>query len=449
MLAEAVQWYIFIGILLVSVSACGPLLANNWFAPVHLQLLGGIVVGPWCLGLLELNLLTHSEVLEVASEIAVIISLYAAGIKMRIPLASGRWKAPVLLASVTMMVTIGLTAAVATWIFGLSLPGAILLGAALAPTDPVLANKIQVERASDDDRLRQSLTGESGLNDGTAFPFVLLAIGLSDPRLHSLGRNFENWVLIDLLWKVTGGLLFGALAGFTLGKTILWLRARHESEKNEASGAEELLTMGLISVVYGVALALNTYAFLAVFAAAVFLRRIEMFDTRGEVSKPEADELDEHDPNASSQVALLREQTAVGSSLERVAQVFLVVVIGVLLSTERLFNWQAWLFAFVMIGCIRPAAVLTTLYVRSITTAQRNLIAWFGIRGIGTLYYLAHAVSSGVDASLSEEIATIIDCCVVTITLSIVLHGTTDTPLMNWYAAHARSEQRSRPAQAA
>ena len=204
MLTESVQWYLFVGALLVSVAAFGPLLANKWLSTVHLQLLGGIVAGPLCLGLIELDLQRHAKMLEIASELAVIISLYAAGVKMRIPLSSGRWKAPVLLATVTMVLTICLTAALAHWLFGLSVPASMLLGAVLAPTDPVLADKIQVEHAGDNDRLRQSLTGESGLNDGTAFPFVLLAIGLSSPSLHDLGPGLMNWILVDLLWKVIG-----------------------------------------------------------------------------------------------------------------------------------------------------------------------------------------------------------------------------------------------------
>lgn len=434
MLDEPVQWYLFIGALLVSVAALGPFMVKRWVAPVHLQLLGGIIVGPLCLGLIELDLDRHAKLLEVASEIAVIISLYAAGVKMRIPLSSGRWKAPVLLACVTMVVTILLTAAVAYWLFGISLAAALLIGAVLAPTDPVLADKIQMEHADDDDRLRQSLTGEAGLNDGTAFPFVLLAVGLSDQQLHELGPGLVNWILVDLLWKVTVGLLFGAIAGYVLGKAILKIRSMHDQHE----GTEELLTIGLIAIVYGLALALNSYAFLAVFAAAVSLRRIEMMDAvrTGDQGDSERE---------SCQAELLREQTAVGSALERIAQVFLVVVIGVLLTSERFSYWQLWVFALLMICVIRPLAVLTTLRLRSTDATQRYLIAWFGIRGIGTVYYLAHAIALGVDGPLGDELAIIIGCCVTTITLSIAIHGTTDTPMMRWYTARQRKTSPANP----
>ncbi|MGN6546283.1 MAG: cation:proton antiporter [Aureliella sp.] len=437
MLTEQVLWYILIGALLISVGALRPLMTNMWLAPVHLQLLGGVLAGPWCLGLLALDLRSDAHTIEIISEIAVIISLYAAGIKMRIPLDSGAWKAPVVLATITMVATTALAALLAALLFGLSVPAAILLGAVLAPTDPVLADKIQVEHPGDHDRLRQSLTGEAGLNDGTAFPFVLLAIGLADPHLHSLGLGFSRWILVDVFWKVCGGLLFGGLAGYCLGKTILWLRGMHK----EPSGPQELLTMGLIAVVYGLALTINTYAFLAVFAAAIGLRRIEMQYFQRKAMSADAVERESERREASSEVTLLREQTQVGSALERIAQVFLVVVIGVLLSTTSLFYWRYWLFAIIMLCVVRPLAVLLTMHVRSINRAQRRLIGWFGIRGIGTIYYLSFAIALGVDRALQPELGTIIGCCVVTIALSIALHGTSDSPLMKWYAARQRSDE--------
>lgn len=433
---ETVQWYIFVGTLLVSSAALGAFLKERWLASVHLQILGGVVAGPLVLGIVDLNFITDAKLLEVASEIAVIISLYAAGVKIRVSLDSGRWIVPVILASLTMLATVALTALLASWMFSLSLSAAILLGAVLAPTDPVLADKIQVEHPRDNDRLRQGLTGEAGLNDGTAFPFVLLAVGLSDPELHDLGIGFTRWFMIDLLWKVSGGIAFGAGAGYALGKLILWTRSR--TGKNE--GSDELLAIGFIAIVYGVALLLNTYAFLAVFAAAVSLRRIEFFGLV-HAAPTQHDEVPTENrkkvvENKQSAVTLLREQTAVGSALESIAQVFLVVIVGVLLTTERYLNWQLWGFAAAMLIIVRPAAVFLTLHGRSISRTQRNLMAWFGVRGIGTIYYLAHAISLGVDKSLGNEVNVLVGCCLATIMLSIALHGLSDTPLMRWYMSH-------------
>lgn len=444
MLNQSVQWYIFVGVLLVSVAASGALLKSKWLASVHLLLLGGIAAGPLGLGIINLDFVKDAKLLEVASEIAVIVSLYSAGVKMRVSLSSTRWITPLILASVTMLLTVALTAVLGSWLFSLSLPGAILLGAVLAPTDPVLADKVQVEHPRDDDRLRQSLTGEAGLNDGTAFPFVLLAVGLCDPQLHELGPGFATWFTVDLAWKILGGLSFGAAAGYTLGKLILWVRSKSGKEE----GSEELLTIGLIAIVYGVALFINTYAFLAVFAAAVSLRRIEFLglketqnaDTQNaeNLHKP-ANDVEDDAQEEQSDAAFLREQTSVGSALEKISQVFLVVIVGVLLTTEAFLDWQLWAFALAMLFVVRPLAVLATLHTSTVNRTQKYLIAWFGVRGIGTIYYLAHAISLGVDQVIGSEVPILIGCCLATIMLSIFLHGTSDTPLMRWYTSRPES----------
>ncbi len=424
---EPVQWYVLIGVLLICVSALEPLLHNRWLGAVHLQLLAGLIAGPAVLNLVSLDLISQAGLLETISEVAVIISLYATGIKMRIPLQSGRWKAPLILASLTMTCTIALTTLAATQLLMLPIHLALLLGAVLAPTDPVLADKIQIHHPGDDDRLRQSLTGEAGLNDGTAFPIVLLAIGLSNPEIHELGTGLWKWVLVDLLWKIVAGILFGALAGNILGRLILWFRRLADGPRS----SEELLTIGLIAIVYGIALAIDTYAFLAVFSAAISLRRMEMSATENG-GEPVRDDSD----SATQPASLLREQTEVGSALEQIAKVFLVFVVGTMIYTVDLSNWRVWAFAVVMILVIRPVCVYATLHLKSVNPVQKALIAWFGIRGIGTLYYLSYAIQSGAIDKSSAEIGLIADCCVVTILLSIFLHGTTDTPLMRWYRRH-------------
>ncbi|MCC6509786.1 MAG: cation:proton antiporter [Pirellulaceae bacterium] len=418
------QWYILVGVLLMFVSALEPLLKNRWLAGVHLQLLGGLVAGPWFLDLVNIDLIANADILEIASEIAVIISLYATGIKMRIPLQSGRWKAPVILATLTMVFTIALTTLLASQLLSLPLPLALLLGAVLAPTDPVLADKIQIHHPSDDDRLRQSLTGEAGLNDGTAFPFVLLAIGLANPAAHELGEGLWRWVLIDLLWKVCGGVMLGAIGGHLLGRCILWFRKLADGQGSSG----ELLTIGLIAIIYGIALALDTYAFLAVFAAAISLRRIEMSATDESAPQDSSNQADDDTP-----VALVREQTEVGSALEQIVKVFLVFVVGAMIYNTDFTNWRIWLFAVGMLFLVRPVCVFATLRAKSVTPLQRGLIAWFGIRGIGTLYYRSHAIKLGIADESSADLVLLADCCVVTILLSIFLHGTTDTPLMQLY----------------
>jgi NhaP-type Na+/H+ or K+/H+ antiporter len=437
-LNDVVAWYVFIGAILITVAVAVPTLYRRWFSPTHILFIAGVIAGPMIFNLAEIRVQDHAQILQLASEIAVLISLYAAGIKLRIPFRISCWQAPILLATVTMLVTIGISTALGMYLFGLPLGAAILLGAVLAPTDPVLADKVQVENPDDPDTLRQSLTGEAGLNDGTAFPFVLLAVGLCDPKLHPLGDAFWKWFAIDVLWSVTGGLALGIAAGTLLGRWS-WYRSPHQKHK----GVDELLAIGFVAVIYGAALMLHTYGFLAVFAAAVCLRHSESLapehqsNAAGGASEDTdavtRDQSHGTKPNIENQATLLREQTEVASALERIAQAFLVVVIGIILTSESYDNWRTWLFAALLICVIRPLAVLSTLHVSSINSYQRNLIAWFGIRGIGTVYYLSHVLAMGIAKPLGNHVSPIIDSCIVTITLSIWLHGLSDTPLMRWY----------------
>src|SRR6185295_18599699 len=189
--------------------------------------------------------------------------------KMSVGLRDGRWLLPVRLATVSMVATVALIALVAFFGLGLPLGAAILLGGILAPTDPVLASDVQIGDPTDRDRLRFSLTGEAGLNDGSAFPFVLLGLGVLG--LHDLGDSLWRWFAIDVVWGVVAGIAIGAALGTLVGKLVLYLRRTHK----EATGLDNFLALGLIGMSYGLASLAHGYGFLAVFAAGVALRRIE------------------------------------------------------------------------------------------------------------------------------------------------------------------------------
>ena len=184
-------------------------------------------------------------------------------------LRDGRWLLPLRLAIVAMLVTVALVAGVGVLALGLPLGAAILLGGILAPTDPVLASDVQVANPGDRDRLRFALTGEAGLNDGTAFPLVLLGLGLLG--LHDIGSFGWRWLAVDVLWAVTVGVVIGAVLGTAVGQLVLYLRRTHK----EAVGLDNFLALGLVGLAYGAASLAHGYGFLAVFAAGVALRRLE------------------------------------------------------------------------------------------------------------------------------------------------------------------------------
>jgi NhaP-type Na+/H+ or K+/H+ antiporter len=254
-------------------AAGGSLLKRLPVSTAMICLAIGLALGPFGAELIRLDPIRDAEFLERLTEVAVIVSLFTAGLKLRLPLRDRRWLVPLRLAVVSMVLTVGLIAIAGRLILELPWGAAVLLGAILAPTDPVLASDVQVESPWAPDRLRFGLTGEAGLNDGTAFPFVMLGLGMLGAR--ELGSFGWRWLAVDVVWAVAAGLAIGGLLGTAVGRFVLYLRREHR----EGLGPDEFLALGLIALSYGVAIAVEAYGFLAVFAAGLALRRVEMLET--------------------------------------------------------------------------------------------------------------------------------------------------------------------------
>ena len=232
----------------------------------------GLAVGPSGLNLFHFNPLKQSALLEVLTEVAVLISLFSAGIKMPAPFKLVRWRVPIVLATVSMTLTVALVAGFAWWVLGLPLGAAVLLGAIVAPTDPVLATDVQTRHPGDRDQLRFTLTAEAGLNDGSAFPFVMLGLGLLGLHNIDLGATTGlRWVLVEVLWATVGGIAIGVAAGVLLAR-LVW-KLRREPHQHELM--DDFLGLGLIGLVYGLTVLLHAWGFLAVFFAAVALRQTD------------------------------------------------------------------------------------------------------------------------------------------------------------------------------
>src|SRR5688500_2214817 len=355
------RWFVLAGVVFVAVALGGSVLKRLPVTGSVLYLLIGVVVGPVGLGLVRLDPIRDAGLLELLSELAVIVSLFTAGLKLRAPIVSRRWRRPIRLAFVSMTVTVVLIAFAGTYFLGLPLAAAGILGAILAPTDPVLASDVQVEDPSDTDELRFSLTAEAGFNDGSAFPFLMLGLGLFG--LHELGEFGARWLVIDVAWAAAGGLAVGAALGTIVGRIVLYLRRTHQ----EAVGLDEFLCLGLIGLSYGVALLLGTYAFLAVFAAGLAVRRIER-QTTDEAVEPErladvvrgpagGDPLKAAVDEIGGPAFMASELLTFNERLERIGEVAIVVIIGALLATTPFPADLVW-FAPVLFLVIRPAAVL-------------------------------------------------------------------------------------------
>ncbi|MDQ3059401.1 MAG: cation:proton antiporter [Pseudomonadota bacterium] len=437
---------IIVGLLLIAMTMGGSFLSRLPLSAAMLYLGVGMAIGPLGLDLLQLDALKNRVLLERLTEIAVLISLFTAGMKLELPLRNRRWRIPVQLATVSMMVTVAAISALGVWGLGLSLGASVLLGAILAPTDPVLASDVQVANPGDRDQLRFGLTGEGGLNDGTAFPFVMLGLGLLG--LHKLGSGGWRWWLVDVLWAVAGGLGLGYLLGTLVGRSILFLRTRHR----EALGSDEFIALGLIALTYGLALLSYTYGFLAVFAAGLALRRIDDTpstpptdeartlpdNSNAEPAAQASNEAGEETAGAKVPAQMMKAVQRFNSQLESFVEVGIVLTVGVLLATMEFERDVLWLVP-VLFLVVRPLAVYLGLIGTPVRGVQRRLMAWFGIRGIGSLYYLLYAINHGIAPALAEQLLSITLTVVVA---SVVVHGISVTPLMNRYEARKAARKK-------
>ncbi len=449
---EFAAWSAVVGLLLIVMALSDTVLTRLPLSTSMLYLLAGVAVSPLWLGWASVSPATYTRVLERLAEVVVLLSLFGSGLKMSLGLSDGRWLLSLRLALLSMAITVALIAAIGVTWLGLSVGAAILLGGILAPTDPVLASDVQVADAGDRDRLRFALTGEAGLNDGTAFPFVLLGLGLLGR--HEIGEFGWRWLAVDVLWAVAAGIAVGAVLGTLLGRLVLYLRRTHK----EAVGGDNFLALGLIGLAYGGAILIHGYGFLAVFAAGVALRRLEqrasaeaasegvvangattVTKSAAEASAQAAAEA-HADPDVShaEQVAtdprhapafMAHAVLSFNEQIERIGEVVAVVAIGMLLWAV---DWHvaSWLFVAAMLVVVRPVSVALGLARSRTSLSQRGLIGWFGIRGIGSLYYLMYATNHGIDAVLATELTALTLSVMV---VSIAVHGVSVTPLMALY----------------
>jgi NhaP-type Na+/H+ or K+/H+ antiporter len=437
----ATLWFVIVGALLLGMGATTGFIRRLPLTTAMIYFAVGYLMDPAGISFAALDPVLRPELLERISEIAVLVSLFTAGLKLRAPFGGPRpdrrWATPVRLATVSMVITVAAVTALAYWGLRLPLGAAVLLGAVLAPTDPVLASDVQVAHPEDRDRLRFSLTGEAGLNDGTAFPFIMLGLGLLG--LHDIGEYGWRWVAIDLVWAVISGVAVGAFLGWATGRVVLRLRAAHR----ERVGTDDLLVLGLISFSYGLALLVKGYGFLAVFAAGLALRRAEerhaalVGDARpgalatSEGAAPERAEgaaVDQPEAQGPSQPYMVEEALGVVEQLERIGEAAVVLLLGGLF-TGRFLALDAWWFVLALFFVVRPVAVWAGVGRRG-SPIQRRLAMWFGIRGIGSVYYLCYGIAHGVPAPLAERLVAI---TFTTIVASLLVHGISVTPLMKVY----------------
>lgn len=332
------------------------------------------------------------------TELVVIISLMGAGLKLNRPLGRRAWASTWRLLALAMPATIAMVTGLGVVALALPAASAVLLGAVLVPTDPVLASDVQVEGPADDedadDEVRFALTSEAGLNDAFAFPFTHLAVALA------AGTSLLHWALDAVVLRIGVGLALGWL----LGRAIAFVTFRWRSPVALARTSEGFVAVGATLAVYGITELAHGYGFLAVFVAAVTIRAQE----RG---------------HAYHQV--LHEFAETAEHLASIVFLFLLggaVVDGAL----RALDWRGVAVAVAIILVVRPVSGWLSLTGAGIDRDERFAISFFGVRGMGSVYYLAYAATEEVFLGANEVWAV----AVLTIVCSIVIHGLTSTAVL-------------------
>ncbi|WP_346958507.1 cation:proton antiporter [uncultured Arthrobacter sp.] len=353
--------------------------------------------------------LQHGEFVTHLTEVCVIISLMGAGLALDRPLGLRRWSTTWRMLGLAMpLCIIGLTL-LGLWFLGLGLGAALLVAAALAPTDPVLASEVQVGEPADEeeetereDEIRFGLTSEAGLNDGLAFPFVYLAIAISFVGASPSGW-LGNFLAVDVLWRIGIGVLLGVGTGKLLGR--LFFTARHESIRL-SNHSEGFVALAATFLAYGVTELIEGYGFVAVFVCAVTIRAAER--THG----------------------FHRVMHSYVEQLERLLTVVILVLLGGAIARGLLagIGWTEVLVALAFLLLVRPLAGWLGLARGKTGPRERIAISFFGIRGIGSLYYLAYALGHGNFGAQAQELWAFVGLVVA---MSIVLHGATTAPVMN------------------
>lgn len=394
-------------------------------APIILLVVGALI------GLLPLpdgvsvSPVDNRAFVEHLTEFAVLVALMGVGLALDRPLnlrdraSWAKWGAAWRLLGIAMPLSIAGVALLGWWVMGLAPAAALLLGAVLAPTDPVLASDVQVEgptsvdeeddEIDESDEVRFALTSEAGLNDGLAFPFVYAAIFLA-----SLGPVTEwglRWLGWEVLGKVALGVALGVLLGWLLAKAAF--RAPAPSLRVAETG-EPLLALAAVLLSYGISEVAGGYGFLAVFACAMTLRSAE----RG------------HEYHTHMHQIIER--------LERLLTLIVLLLLGVAMTNGLLLGltWPAALVAVLLVLVVRPAAALLGLAVGPGALAGRQGPVWperfttafFGVRGVGSVYYLAYATGE----ARFTDVGLLWSTVAFTIGLSVLVHGVSATPAMHW-----------------
>lgn len=342
--------------------------------------------------------LAYPVLTERLTELIVILSLMGGGLKIDRIIGWKRWNLTWRLLGIGMPVTIAAVALLGATLLGFGAATALLIGACMAPTDPVLAGDVQVGKPGEgeEDDARFTLTSEAGLNDGLAFPFVNLAIVLA---MGATWGGLGRWAALDVVWKIGVGIA----AGYGIGRLLGFLTFHLPLRSTLARTGDGFVVLGATLLSYGLTEIVHGYGFLAVFVAALGLRHAKR----------------DHDFHTKLH--------DFADEIERLMMVLLLVVFGGMVAhggVLALTDWRVFAFGAVTLFVIRPAAGMLSLAGTPVPPGEKLVISFFGIRGLGSFYYLAFALNNAT----FEQPRLLWSIMALVVLVSILLHGTTVTP---------------------
>ncbi len=351
-------------------------------------------------GLGWVNPLDDPKLIERVTELAVIIALFATGLKLDRPLDWASWSGVARLLAIAMPLTIAGVVVFGVTAMGLSLGAAITLGAILAPTDPVLAGDIGVGPPGDEREHEPnfSITGEAGLNDGLAYPFLILGLFALDPG----GTTWlGEWLLADALYAVAVGVVIGVAIGYGFAA----LAVRLKDHDLFAQAFDAWLAIPVVLVIYGATELVGAYGFIAAFVGGVAFRRYESG----------------HEYN--------RRVHDGAEVTEKFGELAVVLMLGSMLTIAGLGEpgLSGWLLIPILLLVIRPLSVAASFVGAKLPAGERAFVAWFGVRGVGSLYYAAIAIGSGYLTGAEAQI--LAWTAIAAVVVSIVVHGMTASSL--------------------
>lgn len=394
---------LIIGFVVLATALIPRLLKGQWITSPMIYLICGYLLFLIPVDIRLPTLLNNPDWMKRVTELGVIVALTGAGLKLTNPFTYATWRIAIRLLAITMPITIAAIAVFGWWVLALAPASAVLLGAVIAPTDPVLASDVQTTPPGkrDHSEAKLALTTEAGLNDGLAFPFTNLALAMMLTGLEP-SNWFWSWLSIDFFYKIIVGVIGGLLSGWFFAFVVFKTKVRSHLAKVTTG----IISISLTLVPYGVTELLHGYGFLAVFVAACMFR--------------------------SREAGYKYQKTLhdFSEDIERLLIAILLVILGGYISIGAFMDLNLTMIfaALFILLIIRPLTAWLSLWGLDLHRKNRMIISFFGIRGVGSIYYFTYALST----TPFPQAEVVLDVLLLVIVGSIFAHGLLVHPAEKW-----------------